>query len=362
MANDDPRLKGPNSDRHGAGPTDIQDPLMRVEARRALVWLGIASLIALAVFVSQSILTIFGGIVFAALIDGGARLLGRVLDIGRTWRVAIVLILTAIFLVWLVMFAGSQIAAQAASLPAILERQTAMVLSWLEEQGFGIRGENVRGMAQQVLGGMGQLTSMVGGIIGAGTTMVLIVVLGIYISLEPKLYNRGVAWMVPRHERDYYRETASLMGRSLRRLLAGRLLGMVIEGVATWALLAIYGVPMAALLGILTGLLAFIPNIGAIVSGLLMVLVGFSGGTDMGLYTIGVYVFVQAFDGYIVIPMVARRTVDMPPALTLGAQLIMGVLFGILGLFLADPLVAMIKTWFERSAARHEEEAQAEET
>jgi putative permease len=131
---------------------------------------------------------------------------------------------------------------------------------------------------------------------------------------------------------------------------------MGIDGVATWLLLELYGVPMAALLGLLTGLLAFLPNIGAPISGLLMVLVGFSGGVDMGIYCIVVYVVVQVVDGNIIVPMVARRTVDLAPALVLGAQLIMGVLFGILGLLLADPLIAMIKILLEREAARHEAE------
>jgi len=122
-------------------------------------------------------------------------------------------------------------------------------------------------------------------------------------------------------------------------------------------------VPMAALLGLITGLLAFLPNIGAPISGAIMVMVGFSGGVDMGIFTIIVYVLVQTVDGYIIVPMIARKTVDLPPALVLAAQLIMGVLFGILGLALADPLVAMIKVWLERSAARHEQEtAEAEAT
>jgi predicted PurR-regulated permease PerM len=72
------------------------------------------------------------------------------------------------------------------------------------------------------------------------------------------------------------------MGQALRMLLFGRMIGMVTEGVATWILLAVYGVPMSALLGIMTGLLVFLPNIGAPLSGLLMVLVGFSGGPTWG--------------------------------------------------------------------------------
>ena len=130
--------------------------------------------------------------------------------------------------------------------------------------------------------------------------------------------------------------------------------GMALEGVCTWILLELWGVPMAALLGLLTGLLAFLPNIGAPISGCLMILVGFSGGVDMGIYCIVVYVVVQTVDGYLIVPMVAKKTVDLAPALVLGAQLIMGILFGIIGLALADPMVAMIKIWLEREAARHE--------
>jgi len=150
--------------------------------------------------------------------------------------------------------------------------------------------------------------------------------------------------------------------------MAGRLLGMVVEAIFTYIMLAwvapligIGAVPMAALLAILTGLLAFVPNLGAIISGALMVLVGFSGGVEMGIYTIAVYFFVQNFDGYVVIPMIAKKTVDLAPALVLAFQLIMGILFGILGLFLADPLLAMIKVALERRAERTNGEKRGEE-
>jgi putative permease len=345
--------------RKRAGPTDFSPPV-RDELRRALVWIGAAALLALAVWMAHEILIIFGGIVFAALIDGGARLLGRVLPIGRGWRITIVLLAGLAFLGWFAVFAGNQITAQAAQLPEILNRQWSAILGWLSGWNIELEITQVRDFTERLLGNIGQLTRAVGGIFGAFTTVVLIIVLGIYFVVEPRLYNRGVAWMLPRDRRDHYRETAQIMGSSLRRLLAGRLLGMVIEGVATWLLLAVYGVPMAALLGLLTGLLAFLPNIGALISGALMVLVGFSGGVEMGLYTLFVYVFVQTVDGYVIVPMVARKTVDLPPALVLGAQLIMGVLFGILGLLLADPLMAMLKVWLERQAILNGDEGEDE--
>lgn len=359
MADQPVKRRAPARKIERAGPTDIADPVLREEARRAFIWLGIAALFALTVVLAQPLLVIFGGMVFAAMIDGGARLLERVLPIGRGWRVGIVLILTASFLVWTAYFTGSQIAAQAAALPTIIESQWQRALTWLTEHGFAVEGRDLQGIAQQALGGVSQVTQAVGGIIGAFTTIFLIIVLGIYFALEPRLYRRGLAWLMPLDRRDHFEGTAQLMGSSLRRLMAGRLLGMGVEGIATWILLELYGVPMAALLGLLTGLLAFLPNIGAPISGVLMILVGFSGGVDMGLYCIAVYLIVQTVDGYLIVPMVARKTVDLAPALVLGAQLIMGVLFGILGLALADPMVAMIKVWLEREAAKHEAEKAA---
>ncbi len=343
-----------------AGPTDISDPLLREEARRAAVWIGMVGLVVLTVFMAQPLLVIFGGLVFAAMIDGGARLLGRVLPIGRALRVAIVLLAGAAFVAWVAYFAGSQIAQQAAALPTTVEAQLLRAATWLEGHGVAINIKNAEGLAQQALGGVSQLTRAVGGLIGALTTLLLIMVLGIYVAAEPRLYQRGVAWMLPSNQRSYFEGTAAKMGKSLRMLMFGRLIGMAVEGVATWIMLALYGVPLAALLGLLTGLLAFLPNIGAPISGLLMIMVGFSGGTEMGLFCIVVYVVVQTVDGNIIVPMVAKKTADLAPALVLGAQLIMGALFGILGLALADPLVAMIKIALERQSERNEPLADAQ--
>jgi predicted PurR-regulated permease PerM len=111
------------------------------------------------------------------------------------------------------------------------------------------------------------------------------------------------------------------------------------------------------LLGLITGLLAFIPNIGAIISGVLMVAVGFSAGPNEGLFAIFVYFFVQNVDGYLVIPYIARRTVDLAPAIVLGMQLLMGALFGILGVLFADPILAVLKVTLMDLSRDHAEQA-----
>lgn len=337
-----------------AGPTDISDPVLLKEAKRAAVWIGLAAGLALIVFLAEPILIIFGGMVFAAMIDGGVRLLGRVLPIARGWRVAMVVLFTIVFLGWTAMFAGTQIAAQAAQLPEVVQAQALRVVNWLQAHGAAINAKSVQGLIEKLAGSVGEVTSAVGNLIGWMVTSFGIVVLGIYIAAEPRLYRRGFAWLLPLNERTRFEVTATAMGRSLRRLLAGRLLGMAIEGGATWVLLAMWGVPMSGLLGLLTGLLAFLPNVGAPISGALMILVGFSVDTNTGLYCIAVYAVVQIVDGNIIVPMVAKRSADLAPALVLGMQLIMGTLFGILGLMLADPLVAMIKVGLERQSLRNE--------
>ena len=351
-----------NEEPLGLSPTHISSPKLRFEAARALVWTLVVGSVVLTAYISQSLLVIFGALVFAAMIDGGARLLERVLPIGRMWRIAIVLLATTAFFVWLSLFAGSQISQQAAQFPDIVNQQVGRTIGWLQSRGFAISPENIQSIAGQMVSGVGTVTKAIGGIFGGLTTLFLIMIIGIYVAVEPRLYERGVEWMVPAKHREDLLVTFDEMAYTMRRLMAGRLVGMLFEGVLTWALLAWYGVPMAALLGILTGLLAFIPNIGAVISGVLMVLVGFSGGTDMGLFTIAVYFIVQAFDGYIVIPMIAKKTVDLAPALVLGAQLVFGILFGILGLFLADPLMAMLKVALERRSETVEDEESERQT
>ena len=342
-------------------PVEMRDPFLRKELKRAVIWLGLACLIALLIVLVQPLLIIFAGVVFAALLDGGVRLLGRVLPIGRGWRLLIVVLLTFAFLVGTFILTGVQVTEQVMQLRSTLESQANRFTTYLTSQGLMPGASDVNGIAKQALGSVGRVTSWVGSAIGAITSMFMILILGLFIAMDPGTYSRGLQWMVPIDLRPEFAKTLVKMGATLRKLLAGRLLGMAVEGVASGIALAVGGVPMAMLLGIIAGILAFIPNVGAIVTGVLMVAVGFSAGVDTGYWAIGTYLIVQTIDGYVIVPMVAKRTVDLPPALTLGAQIMASALFGILGLALADPMTAMIKTALERRSEREEEKVEAGE-
>ena len=343
--------------REEVGPTELYDPIIRTEIKRAAVWIGMTAFVVGLVWLAQPLLLIMGGLVLAAMFDGGARLLGRVLPIPRGIRLTIVVLAVFGFMYWTFVFTGSELAAQAASLQAIVEAQIESIGNRIAAAGFNISAEDVKGFGTQILNSVGRVTAAVSSVVGTVTNMAMMLVLAIFIAAEPRMYERGVAWMLPLAEREHFYVTAAKMGSVLRRLMAGRLLGMAVEGFGTWILLSLGGVPMAALLGVLTGLLAFLPNIGAIVSGALIILVGFSAGVDVGLYAIFVYFVVQMVDGYLIVPMVAKRAVDLAPALVLGAQILFGALFGILGLALADPIIAMIKVALERQSERNEARA-----
>src|SRR5690606_30071793 len=105
------------------GPSDFRDPITTRELKRAAVWLGLAAGIVLAWYLIQTLLLIAGGLVIASMLDGGARLLGRVLPIRRGWRLAIVCLAVTAFLLWTFYFAGASIGAQFGTLRIVVTEQ-----------------------------------------------------------------------------------------------------------------------------------------------------------------------------------------------------------------------------------------------
>jgi len=337
------------------GPAEFRDPMVVRELKRAAVWFGLALLIAGVVVLSQPLLLIVGGIIFAVFLDGGARLIGRFLPIGRGLRLALALMIGFGFIGWVFWYAGTTIAAQFEALRIVVTAQFEKMMAFASSLGLIPKGPPTN-LGSQLLGSVGRLTSAVGSALGAITSVILMLVIGIFLAIEPRIYDRGIAWMLPIRHRERFYRIADHVAYTLRRLLFGRLLGMIFEGFFTWFMLTLGGVPMAALLGLVTGVLAFIPNIGAITSGVLMVAVGFSAGPQQGVYAIFVYFFVQNIDGYVVVPYIARKTVDLPPALVLAMQLLMAALFGILGVLFADPILATLKVVLVDVSDRQAEE------
>lgn len=337
-------------------PVEIRDPDVRDSFKQAAVWLGLAAALFVAWHVAGALLLIVGGLVFAALLDLGSRSLARVWDGPRWLRLTLVVLVILAAIVGFLALAGVQLVAQAGELSRTLTLQIQRLSQLLESFGIAqIAGNEGRsplaGIASQIIGSFGKLTQALGTAAGALGSFVLIMVLGIYIAAEPRLYERGVEWLTPMRARRDVAELFDRIAETLRRWTLGRLIAMLFDGVFTTVALLIAGVPLAPLLGLIAGVLAFIPNIGAFIAGTLIVLVGFSAGTTTGLAAIGIYLALQFIEGNFVTPYVERRTVDVPPAVGIAAQLLFGALFGLLGVALAVPIVAMAKVALEHRRA-----------
>jgi predicted PurR-regulated permease PerM len=179
--------------------------------------------------------------------------------------------------------------------------------------------------------------------VGLGT-FVVIFFLGAYGALSPSSYTRPLVKLFPRHERDRASEVLGEIGETLGRWLFGRVLAMAFVGVFTWIGLAVLRVPLALGLGILAGLLTFIEYLGAVVSAVPAILLGLTVSPLHAAWVVLLFTAVHIIEGYVLTPLIARQAVHIPPAYTLAAQLVLGGLFGVMGLTFATPtcVVALI--------------------
>ena len=172
--------------------------------------------------------------------------------------------------------------------------------------------------------------------------LLLITFLAVYIGAEPQLYRSGLMHLFPHKARKRADEVLAAMAVSLRKWLVTQLIVMaVIGGVSTIALL-ILKVKAAVALGMLAGLFEFIPTIGPIISAVPAVAMGFLDSPEKALTVALVYVAIQFLENHILIPLLMRGGVDIPPALTVVTQALMALVFGFIGLMVAVPLLAAV--------------------
>lgn len=186
-----------------------------------------------------------------------------------------------------------------------------------------------------------RITDIFSSTFGVIANIFIVLVIGLYLSIEPKAYINGIIKLMPLERRKRIRDVIHEIGEVLQRWLIGTFCSMIIVGTLTafglWAL----GVPLALTLGLLTALLTFIPNIGPIVSVLPAALLAFLQSPVRALYVILLYLIIQAVETYLITPQIQRRTISMSPVLIIVVQIMLGVLLGALGLILATPLLAV---------------------
>ena len=347
------------SERRNWGEARVDGSSRRSEqaafVRKVVIAIAITGLAALLWRLRDMLLLIFGavlvGVIFRAL-AGPLRRRLRVPD-GVALGLVILLLLGGIALAfWLF---GQQAREQAQALAQSLPAAWTSFEARIGDLAFGERltqlARDAAPSGSGVLAGAGSFISSLGASIADA---VLVLVGGVYLASQPKLYRGGLLKLLPAARRHVAAEALDDSGRALKSWLGGQLVSMVVVGLLTGFGLWMLGVPLPFALGLLAGLFDFVPLIGPLVAAAPALLLALTVGPTAAMWTGALYLGVQQIEGNILSPLVQQRAVDLPPALLLFALLGFGSLFGAVGVILAAPLTVvayvMVKRLYVREA------------
>ena len=201
----------------------------------------------------------------------------------------------------------------------------------------------LQGRIQEQFGGVTKfLFPFARSTLAAVAGLLLVIFLSIYFAADPELYRRGMLALLPPRRRELAAHVMDRIAQVLRKWLVTQLIAMaVIGGVSTIALL-ILRVKAAFALGLLAGLFEFIPTIGPILSAVPAVAMGFLDSPEKALLIAVVYIGIQFLENHILIPLLMKGGMDLPPALTVITQALLALVFGFLGLMVAVPMLATV--------------------
>lgn len=322
--------------------SDTAELLPPVVIRTALLVAALVVLALLAWQLSDVFLIGFAAVLFAIVLRSIAGQIERRTPLKERLSLAISILLIVIIAAAFVYLLGNQIASQTTEL---MGRLPEMISSLGDRLGV----ENLRGKIESQIeqissrsGLFGKLAGYTTGVIGVLGHLLLVAAAGIYLAARPRVYRQGVLSLVPRRVREEVSSAFDNAGGALRQWLLGQLISMALVGILTTVGLYLIGMPSAMALGFLAGIGEFVPLVGPFLSAIPAILLALSEGGSMVLWVGGLYLAIQQVESNVIMPLVQRRTVDLPPVLPLFAVLSLGVLFGPLGILLGTPLAVLI--------------------
>jgi predicted PurR-regulated permease PerM len=360
----------------------VADPAeTRVWSRNDLAWaifvagtgvVSFAIVVALTWYFAATLFLIFAGILLGVALNAMTDLLGRVVRLPHWLRLAMVCLLFGGFFSGVIYLGGATIVEQATALSGTIKAQIVHVKGFLERHGIDTSyfelptasgsAESPGGAQTRGIPAAGALASSGGAIISQTVKLLLgtvsavgnifiLVFLGLAFAAQPSVYRRGLLYLAPAKHRRQVAIIIDRISETLGRWLIAQMITMSAVFVVTWIGLVLIGIPSSFILSIQAGLLTFIPTVGAIIAGLIVVLASLASGWVAAASAFVLFLGVHALESYILTPMVQRQALEIPPATLFAFQILLGVVFGIWGLALALPLIAVAKVLIDHFMA-----------
>lgn len=286
----------------------------------------------------------FGGLLLAVLLRRAAVIVARHTPLPTGAALAVVILGLAGVAALFGLLIGTRIMTQVEELLRSLPEAVAQIEAALRARSWGNFLLEAMPSAEDrpawnVMGALGGTVSTAVGVVG---NLVVVLTVAVFLAVDPGLYRRGLLHLVPQDRRGRAGEVLDSTGEALWRWLMGQLVAMSVVALLTGAGLWLLGIPFALTLGLSAGILDFIPYIGPILAAIPAVLVALTQSPVDAAYTVLLFVVIQQVEGNILMPLIQKRATDLPPVLTILSVVGFGVLFGLLGVLFATPLLVVL--------------------
>jgi len=306
---------------------------------------AIGLFIAVSVWLLRDILLLtFSAVVIACVLRGASNAVQRVLRLGHYTSLVCVIIMTCLVFGTLLWWRGSVIVTQVDEIGQQLRTQLERIWGELEDSSWGaIFAQQLQIAGKSLRAGLtGYVPGVIGSVLGIGGTLVVVGATAVFLAASPQLYIEGALRLMPVTSRPRGREVARQLGSTLRLWFLGQFIDMVIVGFLLGLGLYFIGSPLALSLALLAGLLNFVPYIGALAGAIPAILVALAQSPALAAWVTVLFLSIQLLEGNVIAPWIQKRTISLPPALTILSQTVLGTLFGLIGLIVATPLMAIL--------------------
>ncbi|MGE4047873.1 MAG: AI-2E family transporter [Acetobacteraceae bacterium] len=317
--------------------------LRRIDRTLRSVAIGAAILLTVWAL-SDILLLVFAAILLACILRGAAELVERLTGLGAGWSLLLVVTVFVGAVAFLIWWDGQQIATEMAQVGQQLGEQLQNLWQRLQQAPWAqpVTQQIGDSLSSSHMKLVGFVTGWASSTLSIASSMLIIVVTGLFLAISPDLYRRGSLQLLPPSWRPRGAETLMAVGRTLQLWFLGQLIDMTVIAFLSWLGLFLLGEPLALTLALIAGVLNFVPYVGAIAGAVPAVLVAFAHSPTLAMWVAVLFIGIQFLEGNVIAPLVQKRTVSLPPALTILSQTILGTLFGLFGIILATPAMAAV--------------------